>query len=126
MLGEPRLHFGGRPRLRGVGEERRQRRVGVGRREPGRGEALVVEPRPAQRGLHRTVEGRVIVPVNRVQGDPHGDRADHRAVAVGLVEGGGLDAVDAVPQGEVRRGRMLRLQRDQAAHGLTGAEGFPA
>ena len=86
-------------------------------------EPAVVEPSRPQRRLHRLVEGRVVVGGDRVERDAH------RAVALttawsakARVEVRRIEAGDPVPERDVRRGRLLRLQRDDPADRLDDIE----
>ena len=49
-------------------------------------------------------------------------RLDQRAVGEGPVHVGGVEALDPGEQGEVRRGGVLRLQRDDPADGLADGQ----
>ena len=99
--------------------------VGVGGRQPLGREAVVVEPGRPQVRQHRRVEGRVVVGGDGVEGDAH-DRCLHdRPVGEGVVEARAVEPFDAVPQPEVRRGGLLRLQRDDPAHGVGRVDRLP-
>jgi hypothetical protein len=54
------------------------------------------------------------VGVHRVQGDAHPGSFEHRTVGESGVEVSRVEGRQPVPQREVRRGRLLRLQRDHA------------
>jgi len=104
--------------LRGERQYVRDERIGVWGGQPGRDEAAVVEPGGAQGEQHRVVEGGVVLDAHRVQRDPHERRLDHYAVLECGVEVGRVERGQPIPQGEVRRRGLLRLQPDHPVDGV--------
>ncbi len=100
--------------------------VGVGDGQTGLGEAAIAEASCTQRRLHRGGEGRVVFGVHRMQRDAHQRRLDDVAGGERGVEIAGIEPGQSVPQSEIGRGRLLRLQGDHAAHALSHAEPFAA
>lgn len=117
-LVEPRLELGLHPRPRRLLEQVRDDRLGLRERQARPREPAIAQPRAAQRRLHRLVERRVVLRDDRVQGDPHERRLDDRLLRERAVEVAGVEALHPVPEGEVRGGRLLCLQRHDPAHCL--------
>jgi hypothetical protein len=106
------------PRLAGVLQQCRHQGVHLGGGQPGTGEPRVRQAGPAQRRLERGVQHPVVTGMHRVQRDPHQGRLDDGAVGEGLVQLRGLEPGHPVPQRDVRRRRVLRLDRDDAVNRL--------
>ena len=104
----------------------RDERVGVGRGQARPREAAVVEARGAEARLHRLVERRVVLGAHGMERDAQERGLDDGAGGEGRVEVGGIEADHPVPEGEVRRRRLLRLQGDDPADGLDSVERLPA
>ena len=83
--------------------------VGVGDRQPGGFESVVVEHRPTEAGHHRVVEVRVVRGVHGVQGEAYERGLYHSVVDERPVEVGGVEVGEPVPQGEIGGGGTLRL-----------------
>lgn len=109
-----------------VGERQQLRNqcVGVLGGQPGHREA-VTQPGGTQRRLHGLMKGPEIVDVDRVQRDPHETRLDDLMAGEGSVEVGRVEAGEPVPQREVGRRRLLRLQCDHAPYRIPDAERLP-
>ncbi len=122
---QPLLQLRGRPRPVGEVQQLRDERLAVGRRETRPGEP-VPEACGVQRLLHRFPEHLVVVRVDRVQCDPHQGRPDHRPPRERGVQLGRIEVGQPVPQGQVRRSGMLRLERHHTPHGLPGLPHLPA
>lgn len=116
---QPGAEFGGRAdRAVGVVEEGREEGVGVGGRQAGRAVAGVAEAGGSQGGFHRLAERGVVVRVDRVDGDAHQRRSDETVVGERRLERGGVEGGQAVPQGDVRGGRVLGLEGHDASYRL--------
>lgn len=100
---------------------RGDQRVGVRRRQPGRGEAAA-QPGGAHHRVHGLPEGRVVVGVHGVESEPHHGRLDHAVVRERGVESGRVEGGEPVPQRDVRRGRLLGLERDHTTYALGGVQ----
>jgi hypothetical protein len=64
------------------------------------------------------VKRRPVRGVHGVQRDAYQCRLDHRAVGECEVEVGRIEVGQPIPQGEIRRRGLLRLQRDRVADGV--------
>jgi hypothetical protein len=122
---EPGQDLGRRARTAGELQQVRHQCVGVCGGEAARRKACVAEPGAAQRRLHRSMHGGVVVRVHRVQRDPHQRRLDDLLLGEGRVEVGRVEDGQPVPQREVRRGGLLRLQRHHASDGVHDVECLP-
>ena len=60
-----------------------------------------------------------------VQGEAYQGRLDHGPVDEGRVQVGRVEGGQPIPQGEVRRRGLLRLDRYDAANGLDDAKRLP-
>ena len=112
-------------RLGGEAEEVWNHGVDFVGRQPGELEAGVVQTRRPQQGHHRVLKRRVVVTGDGVQGEPQQLRLHDGLGGEGDVEVGRVEAGDAVPQREVRRGGFLRLDRHDAAHGVDDGRRLP-
>ncbi len=114
-LGEQLFELLDGARLRRVLEHVGENRVDVRSGQTGGREPLVEEPRSAQRRCHRRVEVRVVRREHGMQGDPHRGRLDDLPVIERGVEVGRIEVGHPVPQRDIRRRGLLRLQRHDAA-----------
>ena len=107
-------------------EEMGKEGVGVGDGQCALRVATVVQSRGAQAGQHRAVKRRVVVGVHGVQGEAYQRCLDHLAVGECGVQVGGLEVGEAVPEREVRRYGLLRLQGGDPPDSLDRVHRFAA
>ena len=93
-------------------------------RRPTLREPVVLQARASQPAHHRVVDGRIVLGKDGMQREPDQRRLDDGAVGEGRVEVGRVEVREPVPQREVRRRRLLCLEGEQAANGLTDIEPF--
>jgi hypothetical protein len=60
-----------------------------------------------------------------VERDPHQGGLDHLVVAEGAIQLRGIEARDPIPQREIGRGRLLRLESDDPVDRLDDTKWLP-
>ena len=110
------------PRRRREPEQLRDECVGVLDRHALAREPAIEQPCRPKGLLHRLVEGRVVVGRDRVQRDPQQLGLDDVLGGEGRVEVGRVERIDPVPECDVRRGRFLRLERDDPMDRIDDAD----
>ncbi len=124
--GEPGLELRCGARPVAEVEHVRNQRVPVGGRQTGGREPVVAQPGAPHRRVDGLPERREVVDVHGVQGDPHQGGPHDPQLREGPVELGGVEVGHPVPQREVGRGRLLRLERDHPPHRLGDADLLPS
>src|SRR5690606_29075698 len=73
----------------------------------------------------RLVEGRIILPSDRVEGDSQQGRLHDVPFLERRFQIGGIEPFDPVPQGEIRRDRLLGLEADHSPHRFRHIQPLP-
>ena len=113
-----RLDLGLRVRLRQEVEQAGEQGVDVRDRQACLREPAVVQARGAQAAHHRVVEGRVVLGVHGVQRDADQRRLHHGPFGEGGVQVGRVEIREPVPQPDVGRSGLLRLQCRDSPDGV--------